>query len=91
MAEAISGGDARGTMALRRVGDSREEGLQPSLLVTANREMQSQSIVVSARGWLVVNPLGVATPTVGWKRAPLSAVAPTSEVISDKCSVHIAS
>jgi hypothetical protein len=32
----------------------------------------------------VVNPSGVATPTVGWKRAPLSAVAPTSGVISDK-------
>jgi hypothetical protein len=24
----------------------------------------------------VVNPVGVATPTVGWKRAPLSAVVP---------------
>jgi hypothetical protein len=24
----------------------------------------------------VVNPLGVAEPTVGWKRAPLSAVVP---------------
>jgi hypothetical protein len=32
----------------------------------------------------VVNPLGVAEPTVGWKRAPLSVVAPTSGVISDK-------
>jgi hypothetical protein len=32
----------------------------------------------------VVNPLGVATPTVGWKRAPLSVVAPTSGGISDK-------
>ena len=37
--------------------------------------------MVSARGWLVVNPVGVATPTVGWKRAPLSAVAPIAEVI----------
>jgi hypothetical protein len=50
----------------------------------ADRETQSQSIVVSARGWLVVNPLGVAEPTVGWKRAPLSVVVPTSGVISDK-------
>ena len=57
----------------------------------ADRETQSQSIVVSSRGWLVVNPLGIDEPTVGWKRAPLSAVAPTSEVISDKCFVHIAS
>jgi hypothetical protein len=57
----------------------------------ADRETQSQSIVVSARGWLVVNPLGVAEPTVGWKRAPLSVVAPTSGVISDKCFIYIAS
>jgi hypothetical protein len=42
---------------------------------------RSQDIVVSARGWLVVNPVGVATPTVGWKRAPLSAVASIAEVI----------
>jgi hypothetical protein len=56
-----------------------------------DRETQSQNIVVSAQGWLVVNPLGVIEPTVGWKRAPLSAVAPTSEVISDKCFAHIAS
>jgi hypothetical protein len=28
-----------------------------------------------ARGWLVVNPLGVTEPMVGWKQAPLSAVA----------------
>jgi hypothetical protein len=55
----------------------------------ADREMQSQGIVVSARGWLVVNPLGVATPMVGWKRAPLSAVAPIYEVTSDKCFVYI--
>ena len=48
-------------------------------------EMQSRSIVVSARGWLVVNPLGVAEPTVGWKRAPLLVDAPTLGVISDKC------
>jgi hypothetical protein len=36
----------------------------------------------------VVNPLGVAKPTVGWKRAPLSAVALTSGVISDKCFTY---
>jgi hypothetical protein len=33
----------------------------------------------------VVNLLGVDKPTVGWKRAPLSVVALTSGVISDKC------
>jgi hypothetical protein len=33
MVEAI-GGDARGALALRRVSNSREGGLQPSLLVT---------------------------------------------------------
>jgi hypothetical protein len=32
----------------------------------------------------VVNLSGVAMPTIGWKRAPLSAVAPTYGVISDK-------
>jgi hypothetical protein len=38
MAEAIEGGDARGTLAiLRRVSDRREEGLQPSLLGTGRR------------------------------------------------------
>ena len=31
------GGDARGTLALRRVSDSREEGLQPLLLVTGRQ------------------------------------------------------
>jgi hypothetical protein len=34
MAEAIRRADARGTRALCRVSDSREGGLQPSLLVT---------------------------------------------------------
>jgi hypothetical protein len=38
MAETIEGADARGTLAfLRRVSDSREEGLQPSLLVTGRQ------------------------------------------------------
>ena len=47
----------------------------------ADRERRkSQDIVVSARGWLVVNLVGVATPTVGWKRAPLSAVVSIAEV-----------
>jgi hypothetical protein len=31
------GADARGTLALCRVSDSREEGLQPSLLVTGKQ------------------------------------------------------
>jgi hypothetical protein len=47
MAEAIGGGaDARGTLALRRVSDSREEGLQPSLLVTGR-----QRDAVSTTSW----------------------------------------
>jgi hypothetical protein len=50
-------------------------------------ETQSCSIVVSAWEWLVVNPFGVAEPTVGWKRTPLSAVAITPGVISDKCFI----
>ena len=39
----------------------------------------------------MVNPVGVATPTVGWKRAPLSAVAFIAELISDKCFAYNAS
>ena len=44
MAKAIVGVDARGTLEiLRRVSDSREEGLQPSLLVTGRqREVVSE-------------------------------------------------
>ena len=49
---------------------------------------RSQDVMVSARGWLVVNPVGVATPTVGWKWAPLSAVASITEVIYDKCFAY---
>ena len=37
MEEAIEGADARGTLELHRVSDSREEGLQPSLLVTGRQ------------------------------------------------------
>jgi hypothetical protein len=81
MAKAMEG-DARGTQAvLCRVSDRREEGIAtfaPGHWQTERR--RSQDIVVSARGWLVVNPLGVTTPTVGWKRAPLSAVASSAEV-----------
>jgi hypothetical protein len=88
MEEAIEVGggggvDARGTLAvfLRRVSDRREEGI----VTFAHGHWQtgkrrSQNIVVSARGWLVVNPLGVAMPTVGWKRAPLSVVSSIAEV-----------
>jgi len=75
----------------RRVSDRRREDCNLRSWALADGETQSQSIVVSARGWLVVNPLGVAEPTVGWKRAPLSAVASIAELISDKCFVHIAS
>jgi hypothetical protein len=75
---------------LRRVSDRRRRiaTLTPGHWKTGRRK--SQDIVVSARGWLVVNPVGVATPTVGWKRAPLSAVATIVEVISDKCFTYIA-
>jgi hypothetical protein len=37
MVEAIERANARGTLALGRVNDSREEGLQPSLLVTGRQ------------------------------------------------------
>jgi hypothetical protein len=37
MAEVIRREDARGNLALHRVSDSREEGLQPSLLVTGKQ------------------------------------------------------
>jgi hypothetical protein len=33
----FEGADVRGTLALRRVSDSREEGLQPLLLVTGRQ------------------------------------------------------
>ena len=51
---------------------------------------KSQNIVVSARGWLVVNPFGVATPTVGRKRAPLSGVASIAIITSDKYFAYVA-
>jgi hypothetical protein len=75
---------------LRRVSDRRRRiaTLTPGHWKTGRRKYQD--IVVSARGWLVVNPFGVATPTVGRKRAPLSAVATIVEVISDKCFTYIA-
>ena len=73
------------------MSDRRREDCNLRSWELADGETQSQSIMVSAQGWLVVNPLGVTEPTVGWKRAPLSVVAPISEVISDKCFVHIAS
>ena len=82
MAEAIERGRARGTLAvLCRVSDRREEGIAtfaPGHWQTERR--RSHDIVVSARGWLVVNPVGVATPTVGWKRAPLSAMEAIAEI-----------
>jgi hypothetical protein len=73
------------------VSDRRREDCNLRSWALADGETQSQSIVVSARGWLVVNPLGVAEPTVGWKRAPLSAVASIAELTSDKCFTHNAS
>jgi hypothetical protein len=93
MAEAIEGGGREGkTLAvLCRVSDRREEGIAtfaPGHWQTERR--RSQDIVVSARGWLVVNPLGVTTPTVGWKRAPLSAVASIAEVFLISVFAHIA-
>jgi hypothetical protein len=89
MAEAIGkGADARGTLALRRVSDSREEGLQPSLLVTGRqRDAVSEHRGLSS-GVASGKSVGVTEPTVGWKRAPLSVVAHTSGVISDKCFIY---
>jgi hypothetical protein len=46
MAEAIERADTRGTLELHRVSDSREEGLQPSLLVTGR-----QRDAVSTTSW----------------------------------------
>jgi hypothetical protein len=73
------------------VSDRRERiaTFAPGHWKTGRRK--SQNIVVSARGWLAVDPFGVATPTVGRKRAPLSAVASIVEVNSDKCFTYIAS
>jgi hypothetical protein len=50
MAEAISRADARGTLALRRVSDSREEGLQPSLLVTGRQRATVSTTLWSQLG-----------------------------------------
>jgi hypothetical protein len=50
MAEAISRVDARGTLALRRVSDSREEGLQPSLLVTGRQRAAVSTTLWSQLG-----------------------------------------
>jgi hypothetical protein len=83
MAEAIEMGGREGNSVffLCRVSDRREEGIATFAPGHWRTERcRSQDIVVSARGWLVVNPLGVTTPTVGWKRAPLSAVASIAEV-----------
>jgi hypothetical protein len=59
MAETIEGGaDARGTLEfLRRVSDRRRRiaTFAPGHWQTERR--RSQDIVVSARGWLVVNPV----------------------------------
>jgi hypothetical protein len=38
-------------------------------------EIKSQKHSGLAWGWLVVNPLGVTEPMVGWKQAPLLAFA----------------
>jgi hypothetical protein len=75
---------------LRRVSDRRRRiaTFAPGHWKTGRRE--SQNIVVSARGWLVVNPVGVAMPTVGWKRAPLSAVASIAIITSDKYFAYVA-
>jgi hypothetical protein len=70
------------------VSDSREEGLQPSLLVTGReKDAVSQHRGLSS-GVASGKSMGVAEPTVGWKRAPLSAVALTPGVISDKCFTY---
>ena len=92
MVEVIEGGDARGTLAiLCRVSGRREEGI--ATFTPGHWQIERRrphDIVVSARGWLVVNPLGVTMPMVGWKRAPLSVVASIAEVIFDKYFAYIA-
>jgi hypothetical protein len=85
MAEVIGGGQTRGELwhyVEFVIAERKDCNLRSWSL--ADRETQSQSIVVSAWEWLVVNPSGVTEPTVGWKRARLSVVAPTSGGISDK-------
>jgi 3-deoxy-D-arabino-heptulosonate 7-phosphate (DAHP) synthase len=47
----------------------------------ADRETQSQQHRGLSSGVASGKSVGVATPTVGWKRAPLSAVTPISGVI----------
>jgi hypothetical protein len=45
----FEGANVRGTLALHRVSDSREEGLQPSLLVTGRqRDTVSQHRAISS-------------------------------------------
>jgi hypothetical protein len=92
MAEAMErGGQTRGELwqFLRRVSDSREEGLQPSLLVTGRR----RDAVSEHRGL----SSGVASGKSIWSRyaygwvetsTPLSSRT-TSGVISDKCFTYI--
>jgi hypothetical protein len=50
MAEAISREDARGTLELRSVSDRREEGLQPSLLVTGRQRAAVSTTLWSRLG-----------------------------------------
>ena len=72
MAGTIYGGRREGNSGdfLRRVSERRRRiaTFIPGHWKTERRK--SQDIVVSARGWLVVNPVGVATPTVGWNEHP---------------------
>ena len=89
MAEVIGRADVRGNLELCRVSDSKEEGLQPLLLVTGrqrdavlehhglNSGVTSGKSAGSryAYGWLETNNLSV--------------VAHTSSVISDKCFIYI--
>jgi hypothetical protein len=66
-AREIKGKDWKNSGRKYRVSNSREEGEQPSLSITEEQRQKASSVVVSARGWLVVNPFGIAEPTVGWK------------------------
>jgi hypothetical protein len=89
----LKGGRREGNSGdfLRRVSDQRRriETFAPGHWKTGRRK--SQNTVVLARGWLVVDPFGVAMPTVWRKRAPFSAVASIVEVNYDKCFTYIAS
>jgi hypothetical protein len=88
MAEEIRRGDARGTLALCRVGDSRKEGFQPSLLVTS-RQRDTVSEHRGLSSGVASGKSAGSRYAYGWvETSTLSTVAHTSSVISDKCFTY---